>query len=403
MKNPDVTSILPFSTDQKKIVDDLLHTFNDQQLTWLAGYLSGISLPQSIKTVPEFSSQTSENSVQSAITVLYGSRTGNGASIAKKLKAQAELNGISVRLEDLNDYPITKLKDEKYVLVIVSTHGEGVPPIAAEEFYDFIHGKRAPKLTQTKFSVLALGDRSYIHFCKTGKDVDKRFEELGAERFYPRVDCDIDFQLEAENWINGIVSKLPTQNNSLSGSSNSKNVVFGLTIPESSLLKETTYTKTNPFKTRILDKIHLNGRGSEKETIHYEISLENSGIVYEPGDALGIFPVNSSHLVDELLEALKLDVTSKIEISGSEKPLGQALAENFELSTITSDVISKYNTFAKSETLSQILQDPTKQKDFIYGRDVIDLVSEFPATLSAKDLSGLIVNFNPGYIRSHQA
>lgn len=75
----------------------------------------------------------------------------------------------------------------------MSTHGEGDPPDQAIQFYEFLHSKRAPKLEHLQYSVLALGDSSYEFFCKTGKDFDERFAQLGATRIVPRIDCDVDY------------------------------------------------------------------------------------------------------------------------------------------------------------------------------------------------------------------
>ncbi len=394
MKNPDFTSILPFTSDQKKLVEDLLHSFDDQQLTWLAGYLSGISLPQSIKTI-QAQSQPNRNPGLPAITVLYASRTGNGAAIAKKLKAEAESKGISVRLEDMNEYTLSKLKDEKYVLVIVSTHGEGVPPVAAEEFYEFLHGKRAPKLTNIKFSVLALGDRSYVHFCKTGQELDKKIGELGAERLHPRVDCDVDFQATSDMWIHGVVSKLASH---IGSAASSSVVINGAVKPEMNgfpEIKESVYTKLTPFKTKILNKIKLTGRGSEKEIFHYEISLENSGFSYEPGDSLGVYPINSSYLVNEVLHSLKVNAKTIVNVGKTEKSLEEALTHNFELSVISPDVMANYNAYAKNTELQHILDDSTKLKEYVYGRDLVDLTMDFPVSLSAENFVGILRKLHP--------
>lgn len=395
MNQTEVNYLLPFSTAQKKLVDDLLNSFNEQQLSWFAGYLSGISLPRSDQNSIAQSLSIKGQQSQTPITILVGSRTNNGTSIAKKLKAIAESKGFLVHLEDMNDYKLSKLKDEKYLFVIVSTHGEGVPPLAAEDFYEFIHGKRAPKLNNTKFAVLALGDRSYAHFCKTGKDVDKKLEELGAERIYSRIDCDVDFQSASNSWIQGIISKLLGQNGNSSLLFANTNGGKKSDKSESPQVKEAVYSKFNPFKTRLLDKIKLNGRGSEKETVHYEISLENSGLNYEPGDALGIYPFNSSRLVNELLDSLKLDASTEVDHGESKSSLSEVLTHNHELSVLTPEVLTKYNEYVKSNELSQILADSDKLNEFIYGRDLVDLITEFPTNLSAENLVGMLRKLQP--------
>jgi len=392
MKTSELTSMLPLNSDQKEIVDNLLHNFDDKQLIWLAGYLTGISLPQSLQQVSL--AAPVNNRVQQAdkpvdtpeITVLYGSRTGNGASLAEQLQGAAEDMGFRIHLQDMNEYSLHKLKDEKYLLVIVSTHGEGVPPIAAEEFYNFIHSKRAPKFTQTKFSVLALGDSSYVKFCQTGKDVDKRLEELGAERFYPRVDCDIDFAQVASEWIVGALGQLESLKHEVKTNGHA---VHQPTV------SEPLYSKQKPFKARLLDRIKLNGKGSDKETFHFELSLENSGLTYKPGDALGVYGVNSERVVHELIETLSFDINEEIDVAGFKTRLGEALTHNYELTLLTPDVVAKYNRFAKSDRLTEILADTDKLKDYIYGRDVVDLIKEFPAKITASDMPTVLRKLQP--------
>jgi sulfite reductase (NADPH) flavoprotein alpha-component len=395
MKQPELTSILPLNNDQKEIVDNLLHNFNDQQLTWLAGYLTGITLPQSLKTIPLVapnigSSQPVSHVVETpVITILYGSRTGNGASVAKKVKAAAEIKGVQIQLQDMNEYPLNKLKDEKYLFVIVSTHGEGVPPIAAEEFYEFLHGKRAPKLTNTKFSVLALGDSSYVHFCKTGKDIDKRLEELGAERIQERVDCDVDFEPKAAEWINGILAKLPSKGEE------SKPAKVNGEARHNGHSAAPVYNKNNPFRAKLLERIKLNGKGSDKETFHYELSIEGSGLTYEPGDSVGVFGINSQRVVLELINALSLNPDELVEVGNEKNILEYFLTRNYEISTITRDVIEKYNKYAQSPKLTELLAEPDNLKEYLYGRDVIDLVEEFPVKLTSTELFGVLRKLQP--------
>ena len=392
MKQQDHTSILPFNNDQKELVDKLLQGFDDHQLTWLAGYLTGITLPQTLKefrlpTPGITQSQPTTAQTESALlTILYGSRTGNGATIAKLLKEEAENKGLRINLQDMNEYANNKLKDEKNLLVIVSTHGEGVPPIAAEEFYSFLFSKRAPKLNNTKFSVLALGDRSYVHFCKTGKDIDQRLEDLGATRLYNRIDCDVEFLPQAKEWISVILEQYDQQISSESLPQFKSNGIDK---------KKSVYTKQNPFKAKILDRIKLNGRGSAKETYHYEISLEGSELTYEPGDAIGIYATNSNRLVTELLDVVGSDPNEPITIGEANKSLKEALISNYEISLLTPDVIAKYNILIKNETLSSMLNDSEKLKVYIYGRDVVDLLQEFPFKLSTSELLGILRKLQP--------
>ena len=128
--------------------------------------------------------------------------------LAKKLAEKAAFKNISANVFDLYEYNYKKLQEEDNLAVIVSTHGEGEPPDMAEDFYKFITGKRAPKLGNLNFSVLALGDKSYKHFCKTGEDIDTAFKKLGAFSITPMVKCDVDYEMSAEVWMNSFLMNL---------------------------------------------------------------------------------------------------------------------------------------------------------------------------------------------------
>ncbi len=104
------------------------------------------------------------------------------------------------------------------------------------------------------FSVLSLGDSSYEFFCETGKKIDQRLEELGAKRVTPRVDCDLDFDDPAAEWLSTVVKYL---NETGESSSNLPQSLSSNSILSSS----STYSRRNPFKAEVLENINLNGRG----------------------------------------------------------------------------------------------------------------------------------------------
>ncbi len=100
--------------------------------------------------------------------------------------------------------------------MVVSTHGEGDPPDNAISFYEFLHSKRAPQLEELRYAVLSLGDTSYEFFCQTGKDFDKRLQELGGKSLTERVDCDVDFDEPAAAWVNSVLNALNAASASVS-------------------------------------------------------------------------------------------------------------------------------------------------------------------------------------------
>ena len=396
--NKDIKADQPQSVlltnEQQQLVDTLSQSLNTRQLDWLSGYFAGkasvgstnqqvVAQTQNQFTNLRFDSETAS---KPTLTILYGSRTGNGESVAKKAQKRAEANGFAVSLIDMNDYKPTQLKNEKNLLLITSTHGEGVPPTSAEDVYFFLHGKKASKLPQLNFSVLALGDSSYVYFCKVGKDFDQKLEELGGNRVYPRTDCDIDFEDAADVWIEGALAAFGTLTNA---KPQAKTTVEK---PTSSAL---VYNKKNPWEAQILEKIQLNGRGSEKETYHLELSLEGSGLTYEPGDAVGIFLANSQRLVDEFLSISGLFVNDSVEFDSHQTTLGDALLHYFELSSISLDALRRFNELAHNESIQKAIDNPEVFKEFAYGRDIVDLLCEYPLSLTSQDVVIILRRLQP--------
>ena len=111
-------------------------------------------------------------------------------------------------MHDMATYKCRQLKNEQDLVIIASTYGEGDPPQSAASFFEFIEGRKAPKLPDLRFAVLALGDSTYEYYCEAGKRLDRRLEELGAQRLKPRVDCDVDYDEPAAAWIADILASL---------------------------------------------------------------------------------------------------------------------------------------------------------------------------------------------------
>lgn len=390
-------NISPLSAEQLDLFTRLTGSLNKEQLAWVSGYLSGLSAQN-----PSINSlETDEKAVtpneQNALTILYGSRTGNGEGLAKKAQKLATDLGIQVTLKSMANYKVRELQSEKNLLVIVSTHGEGVPPFAARELHDFIYSKRAPKLDGVNFAVLALGDSSYFHFCKTGKDFDEQLEKLGAKRLVSRVACDVDFEDTAENWLK---STLPVF---ASGETQTVKTApqFRLAGVSQQAKKETEiggYSKKNPFSAPVFEKILLHGKGSKRQTLHIELSTENApGLEYEPGDAAGVLPVNSVELIGEVLAETGLNAGEIVTVNGSKKKLEEALYRDVELSKITVDVVARYLAIAPDEKLQKLSEDSEKFKEYLDGRDIVDLLHDFPYDIDAENLIKILRPLQPRY------
>lgn len=362
----------PLQQEQAQWLNRFTAGLSPQQIAWLGGYFTALT---NTPTPP--TQATVRPSSEPGLTILYGTQTGNSESLAEVTQAWAREIGVTATVKNMADYKPAHLKKENNLLVIISTHGEGDPPDQAADFYDFLRGKRAPKLEHTHFSVLALGDASYENFCQTGVDVDRQLEKLGAQRMHPRLDCDVDYEAPAEQWLKEVLGVFSKRIAAGHGDNGDRPVPPLPPAPASPL---SVYSKKNPFPATMLEKIKLNGRGSNKETYHIELSLEGSDLTYEPGDSLGVFPANNPRYVQALIETLRFDPHETVSTHSGEIPLREAFLRFYEITMLTRPVIKAYAERSRVEDL-QALLNPKNKEDlatYIHGREIIDLVNEYP-------------------------
>ena len=378
------------AAEQLDLLTKLTSSLSKEQTIWVSGYLAGFSA-SNVTPVPA-PQQTVLLEGQTALTILYGSRTGNGEGLAKKAKLLGEELGLKVTLKNMESYRIRDLQTEKNLLVIVSTHGDGVPPFSAQELHEFLYSKRAPKLEGVNFAVLALGDSSYFQFCKTGKDFDEQLEKLGAKRVVPILTCDLDFEQPAEQWIRSTLRNFGGEN------STQTQTYTNVNQPGSNIFsgnEPVKYSKKNPFKAPVFEKVTLHGKPSERQTIHLELSADDQGLKYEPGDSAGVIPLNPAGLVNEVLKITGLNGNEDLEINGAKTTLFDSLRRNFELSKITTDVVNRYQEFSPNVKLQKLVDQPEKFKEYLYGRDIVDLFHDYPTKVTAEDLSKLLRPIQP--------
>ena len=372
----------PLNDVQLKALEQLTQGIQSEQVIWLNGYFQGLAGSVTLGSVAPVATEKADLAFvdKLPLTILYGSHTGRGEGLSKKLCELATAKNIDCKLYPMDDYKTKQLTDEKNLLVIVSTHGEGEPPEMAEDFHRFITGKRAPNLPNLNFSVLALGDKSYKLFCQTGIDINRALKNAGANELLPIVSCDVDYEDDAAQWMDTILAKLAEQAPAVSSQSALKAITADTAI----------YNKKNPFRANVLDKVKITGRDSDKEVYHVEISLEGSDLLYQSGDSLGILADNPPVLVEKLIQQLNLDAEATVKIKKGEFNIQTALKHHLEVTLLTRDVIQKYAEKTGLETVQQILNDEKLLDKYLWGHDVLDLVQEFPFVLSAQELVDLL-------------
>ncbi|MHB9879029.1 assimilatory sulfite reductase (NADPH) flavoprotein subunit [Pacificimonas sp. ICDLI1SI03] len=354
--------------EQWRLVEQLSQSLNPAQARWLGGYFTGLeaglrsSVGQSAPLI---------QSASRKLIILYGTETGNAAEVARDLETAAKAKGLVCSLSDMADFKVRQLAQEEDVLIVISTYGEGDPPQPATGFFEFVEGRKAPKLGGKRFAVLALGDSTYEFYCEAGKRLDRRFEDLGAERLVSRVDCDVDYEEAAEAWTQAIIERIGAE----SGTATIAAVTTSLVAAPA-----TVYDKRNPFPAPIMDNIAIVGRGSTKETRHVEFSLEGSGLVYEPGDALGIAANNDHAVVSALIDALSLQSDAEFEHKHQTLRLADALTHRFEITTATPRFLEYWALLSEADTLQQLLQEDRsgERSVFLHTHHIIDIVRRFP-------------------------
>ncbi len=314
-----------------------------------------------------------------SVTILYGSQTGNSRQVAHRLRATMTGNGIPATLSSMAEYAFDNLANENQVLIVCSTYGEGDPPEEAEGFYNALFSDEAPALPHLRYGVLGLGDSSYLYFCQAAVDFDARLEELGARRIIDRLDCDLDYEYCTETWITKAVDIVEGFVDTNCGT-----IVQPIDDMESDV--RSVFHKHNPFEAQLLSRRKLTRAGAPKDFYHLELSLDGSDIVYQPGDLLGVWFENDPAEVDELLDWLSVDPDYLVEVDGHDVPVRQALVEHYELTQSHPAFLAHYARSAAIGSLTKIADDPDEARAYIGERQIIDIVREFPAAISANYL-----------------
>lgn len=356
----------PFADDEIEILNQVVGPATAIQRAWLAGFLAGLDAQSG--EVPDVAAQPSAPPQPAEpLTILYATESGNSEKLAGNVAKAARKMGLKPSLVDMADLDVASLSGVKRLIVIAATWGEGEPPGRAIHAYNDLMSDKAPRLEGTQFGVLALGDTAYVEFCAIGKALDARLEALGAKRVVDRVDCDLDFAEPAANWIGGALKVLAPP-----ADPNAKVIAvdFGG--------KATSSPNLDVIEAEVTETINLNSSRSDKETYHLELSFNGAAPAYKPGDALDLYVENDPGYVDDLLRSAGLS---------ADTALRSELIKNRDVTTLSLKTMETYAGFGQRYVKELI--DVGAARKWIVGRQLIDLVQQFPIALDADKLRAL--------------
>ncbi|HHG1099758.1 TPA: NADPH-dependent assimilatory sulfite reductase flavoprotein subunit [Klebsiella pneumoniae] len=378
------SNLLPLNPEQLARLQAATTDFTPTQLAWVSGYFWGVLNQQSGTAV----AAPAPAAEVPTITLISASQTGNARRVAEALRDDLLAAKLNVKLVNAGDYKFKQIAAEKLLVVVTSTQGEGEPPEEAVALHKFLFSKKAPKLDGSAFAVFGLGDTSYEFFCQSGKDFDNKLAELGAERLLDRVDADVEYQAAAAEWrarvVEALKARAPVAAPAQLATSGAVNDIH--TSP---------YTKEAPLTATLSVNQKITGRNSEKDVRHIEIDLGDSGLRYQPGDALGVWYQNDPQLVKELVELLWLKGDEPVTVEGKTLPLSEALQWHFELTVNTATIVENYATLTRSESLLPLVGDKAQLQQYAAATPIVDMVRFSPAQLDAEALIGLLRPLTP--------
>jgi sulfite reductase (NADPH) flavoprotein alpha-component len=356
----------PFAEEEIDLLNRVVGTANPIQRAWLAGFLAGLDAQAGAVARPE---PVAPPRAAEPLTIVYASESGNSERLAADMAKLARKRGLKPTVVDMADLDLADLPKSRRLVVIAATWGEGDPPGRAAASYAALMGDGAPRLDGVEFAVLALGDTAYVEFCAVGKAIDARLEALGGRRVADRADLDLDFAEPAARWIDGAVKALVPADAAASSGGQVIPVDFGATAEPN----------LGPFEAEVTAHIDLNSSRSEKETIHVELAFDGKAPAYNPGDSLDLYPQNDPDYVDQLLKAAGL---------AADSALREELVKDRDATTLSLKTVETYAASTGHQYVKSLIESG-EAREWIAGRQLIDLIEHFPVAITAEQLRAL--------------
>jgi sulfite reductase (NADPH) flavoprotein alpha-component len=362
MSQAPIPKTAPFPEDEIELLNRVVGGASATQRAWLSGFLAGLEASGAAPQ-PAPQAQPAE-----PLTILYATESGNAEKLAGDIAKSARKSGLKPTLLDMADLDLASLSKTRRLLVIASTWGEGDPPARAARGYAELMGESAPRLEGLEYGVLALGDTAYAEFCAIGKSLDQRLASLGAKRALDRIDCDLDFAAPAASWIDQAIKTLAPPE-----------AARGTVISVDFGSKPASAADLLPVEAEIVEHVDLNSSRSEKETIHLELAFEGAAPFYKPGDSLDVFPENDPAYVEALLKSTGL---------AADDGLRSELIKTRDVTTLSLRTLENYAASTDHQYVKALLQSG-EAKSWVTGRQLVDLIEQFPIALSAEQLRAL--------------
>lgn len=370
--------------------------FTPEQRAWLNGLLAGI-----------FSAAPAPAPAGKRIAVLYASQSGTAEGLARRLAKELKIQGHTPAVSTLAGYTPAALADESHALILASTYGDGDAPDGVQPFFEQLCLEHFPRMDKLRYSIFALGDRHYEHFCKFGADLDGRLAALGANQICKRVDSDVDVDEPFAEWKKNVMARLSkaevggleTTHAVPSGETRVNHSPADKPHTEPARPAAVTFSRENPLLAPLVEKKHLTHTASTKLTLHLEFSTAGTGLSYQAGDACGVVPQNDPNLVAEILQHLHFNGNEQVSCGNAgNTTLHDALLSHLQITRLTRKMVQEYATRGRCAMLLELLAPEHKPEleQYTYDRGLIDLLLEFPGVIDdPADLVSMLPRLTP--------
>ena len=369
MSQNSLPAAVPLDPEARAALDQFAARLSPAGLWWAAGYLAGLAQAGG---APAGAVAATAAAAEAGVLVLTASQTGNARRLGEKLREALAAAGHAVKVVAAADVNAKQLIAARTLFAVASTQGEGEPPDEARGLWELLAGRKAPKFADTGFAVFGLGDSSYPLFCEAGKFLDERFATLGAKRLLDRVDSDVEYADEAEAWLAAAVAAVPAP------------AVRAVAPAAFSFAPAVVRDadKDHPREVSILAAQRIVARQADRAVVHYELEA-GEGFAYEPGDSLGVWPLNPTAVVARVAAHLSGAALDAPVVRGKqERPLGEWLGEQLEITRLARPFLEAQAERSGAAELAAVVDKSpagaARLQAFVATANVADVLERFP-------------------------